>query len=82
LYGENLQAITRRCVCCGKHVAMRVDPEDVARHAAGVFVQHAFVRRDGTPYLTSAEREMFPACSGVCAACWGLLCPSSPLAYS
>jgi len=53
------------------------------RHVrGGVYVQHAFVDRNGKPYLSAAERELFPACSGVCASCWKLLCPSDKLACS
>jgi hypothetical protein len=66
-------------------VALRVDPEDVERARRGVLVQNAFVRRDGTPYLTADEREMFiPAeeGGGTCLGCWKLLCPSSKLAYN
>jgi len=43
-------------------------------------VQHAFVDRDGQPYLTPAERELF--LSGVCNECWCVLCPSDPMAYN
>ena len=81
MFGTNLELITVRCVCCKKHVALRVDRDDLARHVRdGVFVQDAFVGRDGKPYLTPDERELF--LSGVCGDCWPLLCPLSPLSYS
>jgi hypothetical protein len=80
MYGENKKLITLQCPCCRKWVALRVDLEDVARHARdGVYVQDAFINADGRPYLSAAERELFLTC---CADCWGLLCPSDKLAYS
>jgi hypothetical protein len=83
MHGAKLELITLRCVNCGKWVALRVDPDDLDRHLRhGVFVQDAFIDRDGTPYLSPSERELFPACSGVCSSCWDLLCPSDKLAYS
>ena len=83
VFGKKLVLITMRCVTCGKWYAIRVDRDDLDRHLRdGVFVQHAFVRRDGRPYLSAAERELFPACSGVCGSCYSLLCPSDRLAYS
>ena len=77
MFGEKRDlVITRRCCVCLKHVALRVDAEDLDRHEKhGIFVQYAF------PYLSAAEREIFPACSGVCPDCYGLLCPSDPIAY-
>jgi hypothetical protein len=81
MYGEKLELITLQCCVCKQWVALRVDKDDLDRHRCGVFVQHAFVRRDGRPYLSASERELFPACSGVCASCYSLLCPSDPLAY-
>ena len=80
MFGENLQLITIQCCVCKKWVAMRVDPEDFASHEQGMFVQHTFVQRDGKPYLTAAERELFV--SECCDTCYHLLCPSDPLAYS
>jgi hypothetical protein len=90
MFGEKLKLTTMRCCVCGKMVALRVDPEDVARvrgpeNPDGVLVQHAFVRRDGTPYLTADERELFIPVEqggGTCLGCWKLLCPSSKLAYN
>lgn len=83
MYGENRKLITLCCPVCKKWVAIRVDPEDLARHKnEGVYVQHAFVDRTGKPYLNSGEREMFLTC---CPDCWALLCPDpilDPLAYS
>ena len=80
MFGEKLQLITKQCRVCKKMVAMRVDPEDVARHERGVFVQNAFVRRDGKSYSTRPERELF--ISECCSSCWQLLCPSDRLAYN
>lgn len=82
MYGEKLELITLQCCVCKQWVALRVDKDDLDRHRHGVFVQHAFVHRDGTPYLSAAERELFPACSGLCGSCYSLLCPSDKLAYS
>ena len=83
MFGEKLELITLRCCVCKTWHALRVDRDDLDRHLRdGVFVQHAFVRRDGRPYLSAAERELFPACSGVCGSCYSLLCPSDRLAYS
>ena len=62
---------------------LRVDPEDLERHAAGVFVQHAFVDRTGKPYLSPAELELF--ISACCSSCWHLLCVdpiAHPTAYN
>jgi hypothetical protein len=82
VYGTNLQLITKQCCVCRAWVALRVDPDDLKRHVeGGVFVQHAFIGRDGKSYLSSSERELF--LSGVCGECWSLLCPSGdPLAYN
>jgi hypothetical protein len=50
-------------------MALGVDPDDLKRHLEdGVFFQHAFIRCDGTPYLTPAERELF--ISQCCNSCW------------
>jgi hypothetical protein len=60
VYAEKLDLITLQCCVCKKFVALRVDRDDLDRHVRdGIFVQHAFVRRDGTPYLSSSERELF-----------------------
>jgi len=82
MYGEKRdRLITIRCVTCQKWTAIRLDPDDFYRHVRdGVYVQHAFARRDGKPYLTSAERELF--ISAVCDSCWPLLCPVDRLAYN
>ncbi len=83
MYGEKLELITLRCCVCKQWVALRVDPEDLARHVRdGVYVQDAFINADGRPYLSAAERELFPACSGTCEACYSLLCSSDRLAYN
>jgi hypothetical protein len=61
MHGAKLELITLRCVNCGRWVALRVDPGDLDRHLRhGVFVQDAFIDRDGTPYLSPSERELFP----------------------
>lgn len=82
MYGEKRdRLITIRCRVCEKWTAIRLDPDDFYRHVRdGVFVQRAFVDRDGRPYLSSAERELF--ISAVCGGCWSLLCPSDRLAYN
>ncbi len=77
------QLLTPRCVVCGKFVALRVDPEDAERRAAGAFVQDAYADADGNPYLTPAEREIL--ISSTCGACYLLLCPdpiTHPTAYN
>ena len=82
MYGEKRELVVRQCCVCLKHVALRVDKEDLDRHEKdGIFVQHAFVDRNGKSYLSEIEREIFPGCSGCCPGCYGLLCPSDPLAY-
>lgn len=78
--GERRELITMACTTCKNQVVMRVDPDDVRRHMDGMFVQDAFSDRDGVPYLTPAEREMW--ISGCCDECWHALCPSDPLAYN
>jgi hypothetical protein len=78
MFGENRQLITRICPCCKKHVAMRVDLDDMRRHEQdGVFVQFAFADRHGVPYLGPGELEMFLT---VCPDCWDLLCVD-PIAH-
>ena len=81
MYGTNLQLITLQCCVCQQWVALRVDPDDLDRYVkGGVFVQHAFVTRDGKPYLSASERELF--ITAVCGECYSLLCPSDRLAYN
>lgn len=81
MYGENRHLLlTISCVTCGRWVALRVDVEDLARHEQGMLVQCAFAHRDGKPYLSPGSREML--ISRVCSACWPLLCPDDPSAYS
>jgi hypothetical protein len=81
MFGDNRKLITMRCCVCRQWTTLRVDPEDMDRHRnKGVFVQHAFVDRQGRPYLTPAERELI--LSGVCNDCWCALCPSDPMAYN
>ena len=79
MYGTNLQLFILRCRVCHRWIAVRDDPDDLRRHYGGVYVQHAFVRRDGTAYLTPAERELF--LSRCCASCWPVLCSDDKLAY-
>jgi hypothetical protein len=81
MFGERLEPIAMRCCVCERWTALRVDLEDLDRHRDhGVYVQHAFVDRNGRAYLTAAERELF--LSGCCDECWYLLCESDPLAYN
>lgn len=80
MFGKKLDLITLQCGVCQKWTALRVDLEDLGRHRDGVYVQHAFVHRNGKPYLTAAERELF--LSGCCNDCWRLLCPSDAIAYN
>ena len=80
MYGENRKLMTLRCVVCKRWVALRVDPEDIQRHAAGVLVQHAFADRDGVPYLDASLRELW--ISGVCGECWPLLCSPNRINYN
>lgn len=80
MFGENRKLIIIQCCVCKKHVALRIDPDDLERHLKGTYVQHAFVRRDGRPYLSPSERELF--LSKCCPDCYALLCPSDPMAYN
>lgn len=81
MFGEKLELIAMQCCVCKKMTALRVDPDDLDRHRKhGIFVQYAFVDREGKPYLTPAERELF--ISKCCDDCWHLLCPSDKLAYN
>ena len=81
MFGEKRELMTLQCCVCKKWTALQVDRGDLRRHLEdGVFVQHAFVHRDGTPYLCAAERELF--ISGCCNDCWHLLCPSEEMAYN
>jgi Na+-translocating ferredoxin:NAD+ oxidoreductase RnfC subunit len=82
MYGENRdRLITIRCRVCGRWTAIRLDPDDFYRHVRDrVPVQDAFADRDGKPYLSASERELF--ISAVCGSCWPLLCPSNKLAYN
>jgi hypothetical protein len=80
MYGDNRELITKGCIVCKKQVAMRVDSEDVQRFNEGMFVQHAFADRNGVPYLTPGERELW--IEELCEECWYLLCPADPLAYN
>jgi hypothetical protein len=81
MYGDNLELITKTCITCKKQFAMRVDPDDVQRFNDGMFVQHAFAGRDGVPYLTPGERQLWLD-DQLCEECWYLLCPKDPLAYN
>ena len=78
---KKTKLVTIRCTCCCRWQVVRVDPEDLHVHLHhNVFVQDAFINKDGTPYLDSGERELF--ISAVCRECWSLLCPSDWLAYN
>jgi hypothetical protein len=81
MYGDNRELITKTCVVCKKQIVMRVDPEDVQRFNEGMFVQHAFADRNGVPYLTPEERQLWLD-EAVCKGCWNHLCPADPLAYN
>ena len=79
MFGEKkTKLVLVECTYCHKIQVVRIDPDDGERHANGVFVQFAFVDRDGTPYLSPAERELF--ISACCGSCWDLLC-ADPNAY-
>ena len=80
MHGTNLKLFILQCCVCHRWIALRVDQDDLDRHYGVVYVQHAFLRRDGTADLTPYERELF--LSRCCASCWALWCPSNPLAYS
>lgn len=75
--------ITLVCVVCGRHVALRLDADDLERHRAGVLVQDAFADENGVPYLSAAERELF--ITATCGDCYALLCAdpiTHPEAYN
>jgi len=84
MHGRNLSTvITLRCVVCGRHVALRLDADDLERHRAGVLVQVAFADEHGVPYLSAAERELF--ISATCGDCYASLCAdpiTHPEAYN
>ena len=75
---KKTKLILIQCACCRKWQVVLVDPDDLERHANGMFVQFAFTKRDGTTYLTPAERELF--ISACCGSCWDLLC-ADPIAH-
>ncbi|MGD1082738.1 MAG: hypothetical protein ABR881_30865 [Candidatus Sulfotelmatobacter sp.] len=77
---KKTKLILIQCARCRKWQAVRMDPEDLERHANGMFVQFAFTDRNGEPYLDASERELLT--SSLCGPCWALFCPSDPLAYS
>lgn len=80
MHGRNLSTvITLRCVVCGRHVAVRLDADDLERHQNGVLVQVAFANQNGVPYLSAAERELF--ITATCGDCYALLCPD-PVAHT
>ena len=68
---KKTKLILIQCACCRKWQAVRVDPDDLERHANGMFVQFAFTKRDGT-------MELF--ISACCGSCWDLLC-ADPIAH-
>ena len=68
MYGEKKQFTALKCRYCLNEVGVFVDPEDIERHERGELVQRAFADRNGVPYLTAAERELFV--SKMCGKCW------------
>ena len=81
MFGEKRDTlVTKICSECKKAVVVRVDPDDLQRHADGMFVQHAFADRNGIPYLAPELRELW--LSGVCGECWTKLCPHDVKAYN
>jgi hypothetical protein len=82
MFGEKrTRLVTICCECCHRWQVVRVDPEDLHVHKHhGIYAQDAFINRDGTPYLSSGDRELF--ISSLCPGCWDALCPSDKLAYS
>ena len=84
MQGRNLSTvITLRCVVWGRHVALRLDADDLERHRAGVLVQDAFADENGVPYLSAAERELF--ITATCGDCYALFSPDPivhPTAYN
>lgn len=78
MYGKNrCELVLLRCVVCARHVALRIDPEDLERHRSGVLVQDAFAEENGVPYLSAAERELF--ITATCGDCYASLCSSNQL---
>jgi hypothetical protein len=84
MHGRNLSTvITLVCVVCRRHVAVRLDADDLERHRDGGLVQDAFADENGVPYLSAAERELF--ITATCGDCYALLCPNPdarPEAYN
>ncbi len=58
MFGEKLELVLMQCRVCKRWFALRVDKDDIQRHANGMFAQFAFTGRDGTPYLSPAELEL------------------------
>jgi hypothetical protein len=74
MFGERLdKLVCIRCRICGRFTAIRLDAEDLRRHTHdGTYVQDAFIRRDGTAYLSASEREL--VLTQTCESCWQTLC--------
>src|ERR1019366_5337385 len=71
MHGQNLTLVTKQCRVCKRWFALHVDKDDLSRHLLdGIYVQHAFVRADGRPYLSPGERELFISAVGPC--CWSV----------
>lgn len=47
---KKTKLILIQCARCRKWQAVRMDPEDLERHANGMFVQFAFTDRNGEPH--------------------------------
>jgi hypothetical protein len=50
----SLRSPRNRIIVCGRHVALRLDTDDLERHRAGLLVQDAFTNETGVPYLSPA----------------------------
>ena len=72
MYGQNLALVTMQCRLCKRWYALRVDKDDLKRHANGMYVQ------DACPYLPPGLRELF--ISQTCGVCWAVLCVD-PIAH-
>lgn len=49
--------ITLVCVVCGRHVALRLDADDLERHRGGVLVQDAFADENGVCRISLLRKE-------------------------
>jgi len=82
MFGDKKETVRLDCSVCHKPQFIMVDLEDVERAMAerSKNVMGVFVDREGKPYVTPAEAEMF--ISKTCDNCWKLLCPDDDLAYN